>query len=186
MLVLLIVLVVIGLIGAGMYNSLIFKKNQVSNAFAGVDVFLKKRYDLIPNLVSTVQTYMQYEKNLLTEITSLRARAVSGQVSDTEKIDIDNKISKALRGIMVAVENYPDLKANQNFMHLQSTLNEVEDQISVARRTFNAAVIDYNNAVEMLPTSIVAALMNFKVKKVFEIAEDERTKPEVKELFKQN
>ena len=186
MLFLLIILVVIGIIGAGMYNSLIFKKNQVSNAFASVDVLLKKRYDLIPNLVSTVQTYMQYEKNLLTEITSLRAKAVSGQVSDEEKVDIDNKISKAIRGIMVAVENYPDLKANQSFLQLQQTLNEVEEQISAARRAFNAAVVDYNNAVEMFPSSIAASMMGYTVKKVFEAGEEERAKPDVKELFKKS
>lgn len=183
MLFLLVILIVIGIIGAGMYNSLIAKKNQVSNAFAGVDVMLKKRYDLIPNLVSTVQAYMQHEKNLLTEITSLRSRAVSGQATDEEKVDIDNKMSKVIRGIMVAVENYPDLKANQNFLHLQASLNEAEEQISAARRAFNAAVVDYNNAVEMFPSSIIAGMMGYKTRKVFEIVEGERATPDVKQLF---
>jgi LemA protein len=178
-----VILIVLGIIAAGMYNGLIAKKNQVSNAFASVDVMLKKRYDLIPNLVSAVQTYMRYEKNLLTEITSLRARAVSGQVSDEEKVDIDNKMTKAIRGIMVAVENYPDLKANQSFLHLQASLNEGEEQISAARRAFNASVVDYNNAVEMFPGSIAAGMMGYKTKKVFEIAEAEREKPDVKQLF---
>jgi LemA protein len=183
MMIILIVFIAAGFIGAGMYNSLIFKKNQVGNAFAGVDVMLKKRYDLIPGLVSTVQAYMQYEKDLLTEVTSLRARAVSGQVSEEEKTEIDNKMTRAIRGIMVAVENYPDLKANGNFLHLQASLNEIEEQISVSRRAFNVSVVDYNNAVEMFPSSLVAGMMGYKPRKVFETADAEREKPDVKQLF---
>jgi LemA protein len=167
-----------------LYNSLVGKKNQVENVFASIDAILKKRYDLIPNLVSTVQTYMQHEKSTLTEITEMRAKAVSGQMSDDEKVDLDNKLSKMMGGIMVAVENYPDLKANQNFIQLQKTLNEVEEQISAARRAYNAAVTDYNNAVEMLPTSIMASMMHYNRKKVFEISEQERQNVDVKQLFK--
>ncbi len=183
MIILFVILIVLGIIAAGMYNGLIARKNQVGNASAGVDVMLKKRYDLIPNLVSTVQAYMQHEKDLLTEITSLRSRAVSGQVSDEEKVDIDSRLTRAIRGVMVAVENYPDLKANQNFLHLQASLNEIEEQISAARRAFNAAVVEYNNAVEMFPSSIAAGMMGYKTRKMFEIADAEREKPDVKQLF---
>jgi len=116
------------------YNSLVGKKNQVLNVFATIDALLKKRYDLIPNLIATVKTYMQHERETLTEITELRAKAVSGQISDDEKVALDNKLSQMLGGIMVAVENYPDLKANQNFLQLQGSLNEIEEQISAARR----------------------------------------------------
>ena len=167
-----------------LYNSLVVKKNQVNNAFAGTDALLKKRYDLIPNLVETVKTYMQHEQKTLTEITELRSKAMSGPLSDDDKIDLNNKLGKAVGGIMVAVENYPDLKANQNFMQLQGSLNEIEEQISAARRAYNASVTDYNNAVEMLPTNILASMMNYKQRKLFETAESERQNVNVGSLFK--
>ena len=178
-----IIIAVVILIPVILYNSLIGKKNQVTNVFASIDTLLKKRYDLIPNLISTVKTYMEHERGTLTEITELRAKATSGQLSDDDKVDLDNKISKALGGIMVAVENYPDLKANQNFMQLQGSLNEIEEQISAARRAYNASVTDYNNAIEMFPTNIMASTMNYKLKKVFEIVESERKNVNVKDLF---
>lgn len=165
------------------YNSLVGKKNQVENAFAGMDVMLKKRYDLVPNLVSTVKNYMTHEKELLTQITELRAKATSGQMSDDQKVDLDNKISKAFSGIMVAVENYPDLKANDSFMQLQRTLNEVEEQISASRRSYNASVTDYNNAIEMFPSNVVAGMMNYKEKVLFEIEETQRQNVDVNDLF---
>jgi len=166
-----------------LYNSLISKKNQVQNVFASTDVMLKKRYDLIPNLVSSVQNYMQHERGTLTEITELRAKALSGKLSDDEKVDLDNKLTKTLGGIMVAVENYPDLKANQNFLQLQASLNETEEQISAARRAYNAAVTAYNNAVEMFPTNIMASMMQYQRKSVFEIPEEQRQNVDVKDLF---
>ncbi len=185
MIAVLIILGVLILIPVFLYNSLVGKKNQVQNVFASIDALLKKRYDLIPNLVSTVKTYMQHEKSTLTEITEMRAKAVSGNLSDDQKVELDNKITKTLGGIMVAVENYPDLKANQNFLQLQKTLNEVEEQISAARRAYNATVTDYNNSVEMFPTNIMASMMNYKRKQVFEIPEKERKNVNVKDLFNQ-
>jgi len=167
-----------------LYNGLVNKKNQVANTFAGIDALLKKRFDLVPNLISAVQTYMKHEASLLKEITDLRTQATSGQLTDEEKVDLDGKMSKALGGVMVAVENYPDLKANQNFLQLQAALNEVEEQISAARRAYNATVTDYNNAIEMLPTNIVAMLIRYKKKKLFEIAEQERANINVGNLFK--
>jgi len=178
-----IIIAVVVLIPIILYNSLVGKKNQVTNVFASIDTLLKKRYDLIPNLISTVKTYMEHERGTLTEITELRAKATSGQLSDDDKVDLDNKISKALGGIMIAVENYPDLKANQNFLQLQGSLNEIEEQISAARRAYNASVTDYNNAVEMFPTNIMASVMSYKLKKVFEIVEAERKNVNVKDLF---
>jgi len=166
-----------------LYNSLINKKNQVLNAFGGIDAILKKRYDLIPNLISAVKSYMKHEAGVLTEITELRTKVVSGQLSDDEKVDLDNKISKSIGGIMVAVENYPDLKASQNFSQLQAALNEVEEQISAARRAYNAAVTDYNNATEMFPTSFFASLMEYKMKTLFEISETQRENVDVANLF---
>lgn len=178
-----IILIVFILILVLMYNSLVAKKNQVENIFASVDTVLKKRYDLIPNLVASVSKYMEHEKALLQEVTRLRAEANKPNISDEQKIALDAKVSSALGSIMVAVENYPDLKANENVMHLQHTLHEVEEQISAARRAYNQSVTDYNNAIEMIPTNLMANVMNYKRKQVFEIVETERKNVDVKELF---
>jgi len=178
-----IILLVLALLFVLMYNSLVAKKNQVENIFASVDTVLKKRYDLIPNLVATVSKYMEHEKSLFEEVTKLRAEATKPGLSDAHKIALDAKISSALGSIMVAVENYPELKANENVMHLQHTLHEVEEQISAARRAYNQAVTDYNNAIEMVPTNFVASLINYRKKQVFEIVDNERKNVDVKELF---
>lgn len=183
MLVLLIIVAVVIVFTATLYNTVVSKKNQVENAFGSIDAMLKKRYDLIPNLVSTVQKYMEHEKGTLTEITELRAKAISGGLSSDETVDLDNRISKSLGGIMVAVENYPDLKANTNFLQLQGTLHETEEQLSAARRAYNAAVTAYNNIVEMFPTNIFASMMNCTRKNVFEAQEAERKNVDVKDLF---
>ena len=179
----LIIILVIGVILILMYNSLVAKKNQVENIFASVDTQLKKRYDLIPNLVASVSKYMEHEKSLLEEVTKLRSEANRPNLSEKQKIDLDAKITKALGSIMIAVENYPDLKANENVMHLQRSLNEVEEQIAAARRAYNQAVTDYNNALEMIPTNFMASAMGYKPKDVFVITEDERKNVNVSELF---
>lgn len=166
-----------------MYNSLVGKKNAVENVFSTIDVMLKKRYDLIPNLVASVKEYMTHEAGTLTEITRLRARAVSGDLSSDERIDLDNRLGKALGGIMVAVESYPELKASENFQQLQRSLNEVEEQLSAARRSFNAAVTDFNNAVEMFPTNYMARLMGYRQRRWFEVPPTERERPDVAALF---
>ncbi len=166
-----------------MFNSLIGKKNQVKNVFGTIDALLKKRYDLLPKLITTVKEYMKHERELLEKVTELRAKAVSGNLSDDEQVGLDNQISKLMGGIMVAVENYPDLKASQNFLHLQRTMNEVEEQISAARRAYNATVTDFNNAVEMFPTNIMAGMMSYKTKKVFEILEEQRQDIDTEALF---
>lgn len=179
----LIVIITVLLLVVILFNSLIAKRNAVNNAFSGIDAYLKKRYDLIPNLVAAVQKYMEHERGLLTEITELRSRAISGNISDSERVELDNKISRALGAINVAVENYPDLKANTNFLQLQAALNEVEEQISAARRAYNAAVNSYNNAVQMFPTNLVAMILGFKARPFFEASETERQNVNVKNLF---
>lgn len=139
-------IVIIGLfvfvfiIGIVIYNSLIGKRNQVTNAFSAIDVMLKKRFDLIPNLVEIVKQYTNYEQSTLTKIVELRARATSGNLTDGEKASLDTELSSAVKGLMITVENYPDLKANTNFLNLQSTWTESEEQIAAARRTYNASV----------------------------------------------
>lgn len=178
------VVVVILLFVVSLYNGLIRKKNEVDNAFGGIDVQLKKRYDLIPNLIATVKQYMTHEKELLTKVTELRSKAVEGNLSNDEKVDVDNQISHAVKGIMVAVENYPDLKANENFLNLQRTMNEVESQISAARRAYNAAVTDFNNGIQTFPGNMMAGMMSLSAKSVFEIPEVERENVNAADLFK--
>jgi len=177
-------LIFIALIIVLMYNSLVDKKNQVENAFGGMDVQLKKRYDLIPNLINSVKTYMKHESDTLTEITELRTKALSGELSNDDKVDLDNKITSKLGGIMVAVENYPDLKASDNFIQLQRSLNEVEEQISASRRSYNASVTDLNNGIEKFPSNIIAGMMNLARKEVFKIPETQRENVDVGNLFK--
>jgi LemA protein len=178
------VLVVVLIISVvSMYNGLIRRRNEVDNAFGGMDVQLKKRYDLIPNLVATVKQYATHEKDLLTKVTEMRAQATSGKLSNDEKVALDNQISTGMKNIMVAVENYPDLKASDNFINLQRTLNEVESQISAARRTFNAVITLYNNGIQTFPRNIIAGRLKMQTKQVFVIPETERQNVDVKNLF---
>lgn len=174
---------IVAVAGIRMYNLLVGKKNMVENLFAGIDVVLKKRCDLIPNLVASVQQYMQHEKGLLTEVTALRAQAASGSLSGDERVAVENKLGRALGGIMVAVERYPDLKANQNVMQLQQELRGVEGEIAGARTGYNAAVTDYNNTVEMFPTNLLAGLIGYRRRQLFEAGEADRQNPSVKQLF---
>ncbi len=179
----LVIFIIIVLLLILMYNSLISKKNQVENIFGSVDAMLKKRYDLIPNLVASVNKYMEHEKSLLQEVTQLRTQANKPNISEHETIALDAKMSSALGSIMIAVENYPELKANENIMHLQATLNEIEEQISAARRAYNQAVTEYNNTIEMIPTNFMANAMKYTRKEVFEIPQTQRENVNVKELL---
>jgi LemA protein len=167
-----------------MYNSLVGKKNSADNAFASIDVQLKQRHDLIPNLVAAVKGAMEHERSTLEKLIELRTRAMTAGISQNESIQLENQISKGLSGIMVAVENYPNLKANENVIGLQKSLNEVESQIAAARRAFNGAITDYNNAIEMIPTNIVARFMGYTRRELFAAIETERQNPNVQQLFK--
>jgi len=178
-----IVVVLIVMIIISLYNRLIRRNNEVDNAFGGVDVQLKKRYDLIPNLVAAVKKYAAHEKDLLTNITALRSKAIDKNLSNDEKVAIDNQISSAMKSIMVSVENYPDLKANENFMNLQRNLTEVESQITAARRTYNAVVTDYNNSIQTFPGNLMAGFLHYTRKAVFVIPEVERVNVNVSAMF---
>ncbi|SDG87821.1 LemA protein [Pedobacter terrae] len=181
-----IALVIIGfifLIGIFFYNSLIGKKNQVTNAFSAIDVMLKKRFDLIPNLVEVVKQYTTYEQGTLTKIVELRSKAGAPNIGNAEKADLDAQLSSNIRSLMVNVENYPDLKANTNFINLQTTWTESEEQIAAARRTYNASVTDYNNSIMMFPGSLFAGILNFHPVPVLETAAEERKNISAKELF---
>jgi len=179
----LVIFILIAIMIILMYNSLIGKKNQVDNIFAGVDAVLKKRFDLIPNLVASVERYMEHEKSVLENVTKLRAQAMKPNLTEEQKIEYDQKLSALLGSITVAMEAYPDLQANENIIHLMHSLNEIEEQISAARRAYNQAVTDFNNAIEMFPTNLLAGWMNLSRRAVFEITLNERQNVNVKELF---
>jgi LemA protein len=171
------------IVGIIIYNSLIGKRNQVINAFSAIDVMLKKRFDLIPNLVEVVKQYTNYEQSTLTKIVELRAKTTSGDLTDEEKASLDTQLSSAVKGLMVTVENYPDLKANTNFLNLQTTWTESEEQIAAARRTYNSAVTDYNNAIMMFPGNMFAGMLGYTKIEVLATPEEERKNISAKELF---
>ena len=175
--------VLVVIIIVSMYNGLIAKRNNVEYAFSSIDVMLKKRHDLIPNLVAAVKQYMTHERGLLTEITALRTEVMNPNLSDEQRFQSEGKLSSMLGKVQVAVENYPDLKANTNFLQLQAAMNEVEEQISASRRAFNASVNSYNNGVEMFQTNIMAGMMGLRRRASFEIAEVERQNVDINKLF---
>jgi LemA protein len=156
------------------YNGLVGKKNQVENAFASIDVYLKKRSDLIPSLVETVKGYMNHERETLESIAKLRTQTQSSQLGSDDKVMLENEITAGIGRVMIAVEKYPDLKASTNFMQLQRSMNEVEAQLAASRRAFNAAVTDYNNGIESFPSNLVAGMMKYERKHVFSIPSESR------------
>ncbi|GAB6262225.1 LemA family protein [Photobacterium sp. R1] len=165
------------------YNGLIGKKNQVENAEASIDVMLKKRFDLIPNMVESVKAYMAHESSLLQELTTLRTQVQHDGLAGEQKVTLDKQLNATMSRFNIAVENYPDLKASENFVMLQRSINEAEEQISAARRAYNASVTDLNNAIEMFPSSLFASRMNLKQRVLFEIPEQERQNINVGQLF---
>jgi len=153
-----------------MRNNIVTKRNKVENADASIDVMLKKRFDLIPNLYDLVKQYMEHEKTLLENIVWIRNEASKGNMT----AETNQKMEEVMKQLKVSVENYPDLKANQNFLQLQATLNEVEEQISAARRTYNANVTEFNTYIQIFPVNIVAAIFRTKKYNLFETSEFER------------
>ncbi len=180
----LIVVGVVVLVGILIYNTLVARRNECDNLFASIDALLKKRYDLIPNLVTLLKESMDYEKGVLEKVTALRAKAVQPGLDAKEKLAIADEMTHPLRGLMVAVENYPELKANEQIMQLMRTLNEIEEQISAARRAYNQAVTDYNDARQMFPSSLIARWFRFESRPLFEIPENQRKHIDIGELLK--
>lgn len=169
--------VVVGVAGVAvllalLVNLMIGRKNAVHFAFSSVDAMLKQRYDLIPNLVSVCERYMQHERSVLAEITATRTQAMQAAPRDVARLN--EQLSAQLKNLFALAEGYPELKAAAPFDSLQQSLNEVEAQIAASRRAYNAAVLSYNNACEMIPTSIVAAAMGYKNQPMFEVPEEER------------
>lgn len=166
------------------YNSLVGKRNQTDNAFSALDAMLKKRFDLIPNLVATAKNYAQYEQSTLNNLVELRSKALNGNLSQSESIDLDNNLSQAVRGLVVLSENYPALRANENYLQLQRALNETEEQISAARRNYNASVTDYNDAVQQFPSNLIASAVAFKTRPLLTTPDIQRENLDVNQLFK--
>ena len=162
-----------------LYNNLVNLRNRVKNSYSQIDVQLKRRNDLIPNLVETVKGYAGHEKGVLEEVTKARTGVMNAQgVKETS--EADNQLTGALKTLFAVAENYPDLKANSNFQQLQSELTETEDKISYSRQFYNDAVLKYNNACQQFPSSLMARLFGFKVDEFFEAPAAEREVPEVK------
>jgi len=162
------------------YNFFIRDKNLIKEAWSGIDVQLKRRHNLIPNLVASVKGYSQYEKNLLEQITQKRSEAAKIETIE-DKAPVESDLSGMLKNLFVAVENYPDLKANKNYLDLQNQLIEIEDQLQYARRYYNGAVRNYNIRVESFPSNIIAGIFNYKQDNFFEISlATERKTPEVR------
>lgn len=165
----------------GIYNNLIVLRNQNQNARAQIDVQLKRRHDLIPNLMEAVKGYMAHEQNILTKVTELRQQAVNINGSDIKSVaQIENQLSSALKSLFAVAENYPDLKANQNFIQFQEELTSTENKISFARQFFNDTVLNYNNKIQTFPDNIIAGMFNFSKENYFEIPEIEKNVPQVK------
>ena len=156
-----------------LYNNLVKLRNNRENAFANIDVQLKQRFDLIPQLVATVKGYAAHEKELLEKITQARSAAMSATTIN-DKIQADQQLSNALAGLKVSVEAYPDLKANQNFLQLQGELADIENKLAATRRFFNSATCEYNNAVQTFPGNIFAGMFGFHKEPMYEIQASER------------
>lgn len=170
----LLLLVVLAIIGPYLiYVQLIKKKNQVKQAEGSIDVQLKKRYDLIPNILTIAKKFMEHERSLIEDITKLRTQAANANEM-SEKIKLDNAIKGKMEQLMVNFENYPQLKSDATMVQAMETYAEVEEHIAAARRFYNSAVNELNNAVEIFPSSIIAGMLNIKAKPYFEIQENEK------------
>ena len=163
----------------GIYNALVRLRNRVKNAWSQIDVQLKRRHDLIPNLVETAKGYMKHERETLEHITEARSRAMAaGSVGDKAKAE--GQLGQALSQFLLVVENYPDLKANQNFLAVQEELTSTENKIAFSRQSYNDSVLFFNNKIQMFPSNIIANTFNFKEEEFFEIEDTgERAVPKV-------
>ena len=161
------------------YNGFISLRNRANNAWADIDVQLKRRHDLVPNLVETVKGYAGHEKSVLEDVTKFRSMAMQAQ-STGDKAESENMLSQALKSLFAVAEAYPELKADQNFRELQTQLSELEDQIQMARRYYNAVVRDLNTKREMFPSNIIANMCGIQQMPYFEIKEEERENVQVK------
>jgi LemA protein len=160
-----------------LYNGLVRLRNRRQNAFADIDVQLRQRHDLVPQLVDTVKGYATHERELLTKITEARSAAINATTID-DKIKAETQLGNALQGLKISVEAYPDLKANQNFLQLQEELSDIENKLAAARRFFNGATTEYNNSVESFPGNMLAKSFGFNREIMFDLGTDVRKQME--------
>ena len=171
----LVVAIVLAIVAAVLYNDLVKLRQNVKNAWSQIDVQLQRRYDLIPNLVETVKGYMEHENATLTKVTDLR-NAWANASTLAEKARIDDQLSSAIKTIFAVSENYPDLKANQNFIQLQQELTNTEDKLSFSRQFYNDSVTKYNTKIELVPSNLIASMFHFKPEELFKIDSEEAKK----------
>jgi LemA protein len=169
---------------AGAFNSIVSARNQAEKAFASVDAMLAKRFDLIPSLVDSVQRYVEHEAGLLEEVARLRAAAGAGPASVEKAVALDAQAERVLSRLVATAEGYPELKASESFQQLQRALNEVEEQLSAARRSYNAAVQHYNDSLRMVPTRWIAQLAGFRERPYYELPAGHGERPDVGARFR--
>jgi LemA protein len=180
LIVLIVIVVIVVLFVIGLYNGLVTRRNRIDEAFGQIDVQLKRRHDLIPNLVQAVKGYMGFEQDVLTKVTEARANAVTaGAQGPAQQAQAENMLTGALRSLFAVVENYPDLKANQNVMQLQEQLTTTENQISFARQHYNATVLDYNNSIQTFPAMLIAGSFGFSRREFFDAEPEAQQVPNV-------
>ena len=181
--IILVIVVLLAIWCVSLYNNLVKLRNNRENAFANIDVQLKQRHDLVPQLVATVKRYATHEREVLQRVTEARTAAM-GATTINDKINAENALTSALAGLKVSLEAYPDLKANQNFMQLQNEIADLENKLAAVRRFFNSATRELNNAVETFPSNIFAKMFGFKKEPMFEVPQEERATydkaPEIK------
>ena len=177
------VVVILVVWGISLYNNLVKLRNTRENAFANIDVQLKQRHDLVPQLVATVKGYAEHEKTVFQRVTEARAAAM-GATSINDKVEAENMLTSALAGLKVSLEAYPELKANENFLQLQGEISDIENKLAAVRRFFNSATRELNNAVQTFPSNLFAKMFGFKKEPMFEVPQEERAvldkAPEVK------
>jgi len=180
LIILLVVVGVIALFVIGIYNGLIGRRNRIDEALAQIQVQLKRRHDLIPNLVNAVKGYMQFEQKVLTDVTNARAAAVAaGAQGPAAQAQAENALTGTLRSLFAVVENYPELKANQNVLSLQEEITTTENQISFSRQHYNASVLEYNNAIQVFPAVLLAGMFGFTKRDFFEAEPEAANVPNV-------
>ncbi len=174
------IVAVLAVLAISVYNNLVGLREKVNEAWSGVETFLKKRYDMIPNLVETVKGYAKHEEDVFTKVTEMRTRAMSAGSPD-DQIKAENALSGTLKTLFAVAENYPDLKANQNFMQFQADYTALEDELNKSRRFYNATVRDYNTTRLVFPNNILAGMLGFTARAYFELdSEEEKKNVEVK------
>ncbi len=180
LIILIVIVVLIVVFVIGLYNGLVQKRNRVDEAFSQIDVQLKRRHDLIPNLVNAVKGYMDFEQDVLTKVTEARANAIAaGSQGTAAQAQAENVLTGTLRSLFAVVENYPQLKANENVLSLQEQLTTTENQISFSRQHFNASVLDFNNSIQTFPANLISGMFGFSKREFFEAEPEAQAVPVV-------